>query len=254
MSVLLTVNIGNTRVALGTFDCSAPGELLQPKATTAVPVPDAGPFLLDFEPPESIDAAVFASVNPPCERPVIDWIAERFGVRPVRFPADAPPLMENRCQPPEAVGADRLANAVAAVGEFKSDCLIVDAGTAVTVDAVSAAGPVFLGGAILPGVRLAAHALAKGSALLPHVAVREPGPAVATSTAAAISSGVARGLAGAVDRLVSDMAGELGSGQCILLTGGDAPRFERLCKAPMQDRPHLTLRGLALAWLARAGT
>ena len=161
--------------------------------------------------------------------------------------------MENRCQPPEAVGADRLANAVAAYDELRATCLIVDAGTAATIDAVSAGGPAFLGGSILPGIGLAAHALAKGTALLPSLAVRELGPAIATSTTAAITSGVARGLAGAVDRLVSDMATELGGCEHVILTGGDADRLAGLCNTPMALRPLLTLRGLALAWLARDG-
>lgn len=253
MSVVLTVNIGNTRVALGVFKLPAPGQPLQPSATISVPVPDAGPLQLDFEAAESVDAVIVASVNPPCERAVLEWIAGRFGVEPLRFPADVPFPMENRCQPPESAGADRLANALAACDEVKADCLIVDAGTAVTVDAVSCAGPAFLGGSILPGMSLAAHALAKGTALLPNLAVREPGPAIATSTTAAITSGVARGLAGAVDRLVSDMADELGGCEHVLLTGGDADRLAGLCKTPMAVRPHLTLRGLALAWAAHTG-
>ena len=253
MSVVLTVNIGNTRISLGAFEFAAPGEPLQPSATTSAPVPDTGPLHLDFETAESVDAAIVASVNPPCERFVLEWIAERFGVEVLRFPADVPLPMENRCQPPEAVGADRLANAVAAYDEFNATCLIVDAGTAVTVDAVSAAGPAFLGGAILPGISLAAYALAKGTALLPNLALREPGPAIATSTTAAITSGVARGLAGAVDRLVSDMTDELHGCERVLLTGGDADQLARLCKTPMVVRPHLTLRGLARAWFAHAG-
>ena len=216
-------------------------------------MPDAGPFHLDFEAAESVDAAIVASVNPPCERPVLEWIAERYGVEALHFPADVPLPMKNLCQPPEAAGADRLANAVAAYDEFKADCVIVDVGTAATVDAVSASGPAFLGGSILPGAGLAAHALAKGTALLPNLAVREPGPAIATSTTGAITSGVARGLAGAVDRLVSDMADELGGCEHVLLTGGDADRLALLCKTPMIARPHLALQGLALAWAAHAG-
>ncbi len=217
-----------------------------------MPVPDADPLELDFQPGEPVEAAIVASVNPACDQPVFEWITARFGVEPHRFPADVPLQMENRCQPPEAVGADRLANAIAAYDEFAATCLIVDAGTAVTVDAVSASGPAFLGGSILPGISLAAHALAKGTALLPSLAVREPGSAIATSTTAAITSGVARGLAGAIDRLVSDMAAELGGCEHIILTGGDTDRLAALCNTPMAVRPMLTLRGLALAWLARA--
>lgn len=254
MGSLLVANIGNARVALGTFGLPPAGESPQPTSAQSFPAPDADPFLPDFEPKPPVDAAIFASVNPPSDRAVIGWISEQFGIEPLRFPLDVPLPMENRCEPPEAVGGDRLANAVAAHHEARAKCLIVDAGTAVTVDAVAGDGAAFLGGAILPGIGLAAHSLAKGTALLPNLTVKESGPAIGTSTAAAISSGVARGVAGAIDRLLEDMSKELGGCGQVFLTGGEAVRIERLCKTPMTLRPHLTLTGLALAWAARSAT
>ena len=250
MTSLLVANIGNTRVALGTFQLPPAGGSPQFVLAQSFPAPDTDPFLPDFEPGPPADAAVLASVNPSSDRAVIRWISDRFGIEPARFPLDVPFPMENRCEPPEAAGGDRLANAIAAHHEARAKCLIVDAGTAVTIDAVSDDGAAFLGGAILPGIGLAAHSLAKGTALLPNVTIKEPGPAIGTSTAAAISSGVARGVAGAVDRLVEDMSKELGGCGQVFLTGGDAARIEQFCKTPMTLRPHLTLTGLALAWAA----
>ncbi|MFH1731438.1 MAG: type III pantothenate kinase [Planctomycetota bacterium] len=250
MGCLLVANIGNARVALGTCALPPAGECPQPTSARSFPAPDTDSFLPDFEPEAPVGAAIFASVNPPADRAVIGWISEQFGIEPLRFPLDVPLPMENRCEPPEAVGSDRLANAVAAHHEAHAKCLIVDAGTAVTVDAVAGDEAAFLGGAILPGIGLAAHSLAKGTALLPNLTVKERGAAIGTSTAAAISSGVARGVAGAVDRLLADMTEELGGCEQVFLTGGDAARIERLCKTPMTLRPHLTLTGLALAWTA----
>ncbi len=251
MNALLAANIGNTRVAVGLFELPAASALLSPSITASFPAPD-DTFIAELEADASVEAAVFASVNPRATRAVTEWIAERFGVVPAAFPAEVPLPMENRCEPPEAVGADRLANAVAALRESGGPCLIVDAGTAVTVDAVSAEGPAFLGGAILPGMGLAAHSLAKGTALLPNLAVGEPGPAIGTSTSAAMTSGVVRGLAGAVDRLLADMCEELHGCPQIFLTGGEGPKLERLCRTPMTARPFLSLSGLAAAWQARA--
>lgn len=254
MGSLLVANIGNARVALGTFGLPPVGASPQPTSAQSFPAPDTDSFLPDFKPESPVGAAIFASVNPSSDRAVIGWISGQFGIEPLRFPLDVPFPMENRCQPAEAAGSDRLANAVAAHHEARAKCLIVDAGTAVTVDAVAGDGAAFLGGAILPGIGLAAHSLAKGTALLPNLTVKEPGPAIGTSTAAAISSGVTRGVAGAVDRLLADISKELGGCDQVFLTGGDAARIERLCKTPMALRPHLTLTGLALAWAACSTT
>ena len=249
MGSLLTANIGNTRVALGWFELPEASDPPQPVLTASAPVPapDASPFAPEFDTDVPVDAAVLASVNPASDRSVIDWIADRFGVEAERFPTEVPFPIESRCRPPDKVGADRLANALAAFREAHATCLVVDAGTALTVDAVSADGPAFLGGAILPGIALAAHSLARGAALLPNLAVGEPGPLIGTSTSEAMTSGIVRGLAGAVDRLVGEMAAALGGPERIFITGGDGPRLAQLCHTPMAVRPHLTLRGLAAA-------
>ena len=248
MSALLAASIGNTRVALGVFEVPAGPGAPEPVLADAFTSPDAETFTPPFQPEQPIEAAVFGSVNPRCNAAVTEWIAERFGVKSLCFPRDVPFPMESRCEPPDAVGADRLANALAAYHEFHANCLVVDAGTAITVDAVSAEGPRFLGGAILPGVALSAWSLARGTALLPEANVKDLGPVIGTSTSAAISSGALRGLAGAIDRLTTDLAQELGHCEHIVLTGGDAARLAGLCKTRTVARPHLTLAGLAIAY------
>ncbi len=247
MSSLLTASIGNTRVALGMFDLPIAGPSPQPVLAASFPLFEAEAFSPEFQPAGPVAAAVLASVNPPHDAAVEAWIARRFGVKPLRFPDDVPLLIENRCKPPEAVGADRLANAIAAWHEFGTSCVIVDAGTAVTVDAVSADGPAFCGGAILPGLALWTRTLARSTALLPESRLEESGPAIGRSTLSAISSGTLRGLAGAIDRLVADIARELGGCGHVIITGGDAQRLAPFCKTDMTIRQHLTLTGLALA-------
>lgn len=166
----------------------------------------------------------------------------------LRFPQDVPPLIENQCRPPDATGADRLAAAVAAHAEFGPPCIIVDAGTAITVDAVGGDPPAFLGGAILPGIRLAADALARSTALVPEIPHLSPGPAIGISTADAVASGVLRGLAGAVDRIIADVTSELSGSAPVITTGGNADLLSALCRTEMQVRPHLVLTGLAVAY------
>ncbi len=247
MSGLLAVNIGNSRVTLAEFELPAAAGTPQLALAASFPSPGTADFSPQFEPEHPVEAVVVCSVNPPCDAAVIRWLRQTFSVEPLHFPSDVPPPIENRSDAPEAVGADRLANATAAYDEFHRACVIVDAGTAVTVDAVSADGA-FLGGAILPGIALWARALARGPALLPELSVKGPGPAIGRSTPSAISSGTLRGLAGAVDRLTADIAEELGGSEHIVLTGGDAPHLAGLCRTRMHVRPNLTLAGLALAY------
>jgi len=254
VSALLAANLGNTRVALGVFPLLlAPG---MPEPTLghvfALPLPADGDLPARMRPSEPVEAAVLASVNPPREREVRDWIARHFGVTPLSFPAEVAPLVENRCRPPGAAGADRLANATAAYAKVQGPCVLIDAGTAVTVDAVSADGE-FLGGAILPGLSLWTRALAEGTALLPEVGLGELPPAIGASTSDAIASGALRGLAGAIDRLVTDLSAELGNRVRVVATGGDASRLLSLCRTEAELWPNLTLAGLALAYAAHAG-
>ena len=249
MSRLLATNIGNTRVGLGLFELPPAAEASPaPVLVASFPLPDAGAFSAEFKSNQPVDTAVIASVNPPHDRAVAKWIEAAFGPKPLRFPADLPAPIEVRCDSPDAVGADRLANAVAAWAEFRAACIVVDAGSAVTVDAVSADGA-FVGGAIIPGVALSARALAEGTALLPELEIAGSEAAIGSSTAAAMASGVLRGLAGAVDRLVAEIGEELGGAGHVLATGGDAGRLAQLCRTKFEPRPHLALTGLAVAYL-----
>lgn len=253
MRALLAVTIGNTRLGLGCFELPAPAHPRRPAWAAWLPLPRTRSFNPRLPPCEGVEAVVLASVNPQHSAAVTSWILRRFGLRPLTFPDDVRPPITNRCRPPGAVGADRLAAAVAAWSEFRSACIIIDAGTAVTVNAVSADGA-FIGGAILPGAALAAEALAAGTALLPSVKARASPRAIGRSTRAAISSGTLRGLAGAVDRLVADFRRELPGAEHVVITGGDAGLLARFCRTPMCHRPSLVLCGLAVSYLSAART
>lgn len=149
------------------------------------------------------------------------------------------------------VGSDRLAAALAAnhLRDKSRPAVVVDVGTAITVDAISGSG-VFEGGAILPGVGTAAIALEQLTAALPPVDVRiasGAGEVIGRSTEAAIRSGIVWGSAGAVDMLVRRMTMSLGSLPEIFATGGDARLLLELLDFPVRFLPHLVLQGIALA-------
>ena len=155
-----------------------------------------------------------------------------------------------RLAEPHKVGIDRLA-AAAAAGLVKaphSGAIVVDCGTAATVDMIDADGG-FLGGAILPGPALMARALAEGTSRLPQVAALErsaPPAMPGRSTEDAIAAGIGWGMKGAIERLVAEARGTLGPDAALILTGGWRSAVRDALPGAI-DLPDLTLAGIALA-------
>lgn len=159
--------------------------------------------------------------------------------------------IETTLPQPERVGTDRLAAAVAANRLRKADqpAIVVDAGTAITVDAISAEGK-FLGGAILPGMRLVAAALASRTDALPHIAVdSEHAPnAIGTNTEEAMQSGLFWGSVGAVAETIRRVTHQLDADQPqIFFSGGDVNHLAPWIDLPIETVDHLVLKGIALA-------
>lgn len=161
--------------------------------------------------------------------------------------------LENQCREPERVGADRIYSAAGAASLLGRSAIVVDAGTALTVDVVlvSGAAPAFLGGAIAPGPRLWARALADGTALLPLV---EPCPgvhALGQATEEAIRAGIAVGFRGAAAELVEQLARESGLGEATVVLTGGARDFllvpQPFTRRPLDVVPDLVHRGLLAA-------
>ena len=126
--------------------------------------------------------------------------------------------MAIRIDNPREVGADRLVNSVAAYERVHDTCVVVDFGTAITYDAVSAAGE-YLGGIITPGAEISIDALYERAAKLPKVELAEPRSLIGKSTVDAIRSGIVYGFAGQVEGIVTRLRRELGASTCVIATG-----------------------------------
>ncbi|MEN8151670.1 MAG: type III pantothenate kinase, partial [Planctomycetota bacterium] len=163
---------------------------------------------------------------------------------------DLPLLMENRYRDPSETGHDRLAAAAAAHEDAGGAAVIVDLGSAVTVDAVDGDG-VFLGGAIAPGRPALVAGLAAAAPGLPPPGAAEPAPGLPASTEDAIRVGIDHGLAGIVTRLVGDAREETGAATPVFLTGGDAASVAPRLPFETTIRPHLVLDGVRILY-ARA--
>lgn len=171
------------------------------------------------------------------------FLSQRFGVAPqfVRATASAAGV-HNRYTRPEQLGADRWLALVGARGLTSAACAVVDCGTAVTVDALNATGE-FVGGVILPGLRLARASLAQATPAL-DTAPGSGDNCLARSTADAIAAGTRYGIAGAIERVVREFEATLGPLERIA-TGGDAPQILPLLNAAVRHEPDLVLKGLA---------
>src|SRR3989440_3379216 len=156
--------------------------------------------------------------------------------------------MPIRYDNPHEVGADRIANAVAAYERVKNSCVVVDFGTAITYDIVSAAGE-YLGGIITPGAEISIDALYERAAKLPKVELIEPRALIGKSTVEAIRSGIAYGFAGQVEGIVRRLRAELGAGGKVILTGGHHRVVLPFIRETIDEVDDLlTLIGLRLIW------
>ena len=153
---------------------------------------------------------------------------------------------------PARIGVDRLAAAAAArrAAPAERAAVVVDAGTALTVDAIDAEGT-FCGGAIAPGLRLGLNALSAGTSFLPQVELAATTPLLGKNTTDGLCSGALHGSAALVEGLCARIAAALDSPVALFLTGGDGPLLQPHIAAVHTCDPNLVLRGLALAYRRR---
>jgi type III pantothenate kinase len=250
----MAVDVGNTQTVLGLFD----GEevLGQWRVATEVnrtadelAVFLAGLLALEGLRLDKIDAVIVSSVVPGLTRSYRNLASDNFGVPFYVVNAEMETGLDNRYDDPEAVGADRIVNAVGAGRHYGFPAIIVDIGTATTVEAVDGEG-CYLGGAILTGLYVSLDALVERTAKLPSVDLEEEPPRViATNTPDSIRSGFIYGYAGAIDALIRRSRDELGEQNAnVIATGGPASVIVPYCREIHEFDPDLTLKGLLVLY------
>ena len=254
--MLLAIDVGNTNIVVGIFDGETlvhSWRLLTLRERTAdeTALLITGLFRhaqLDLA---SIDAVAMASVVPPLTPIMREMIARYFGQKPFVVDPTANAGMPILYERPAEVGADRIANAVAAHELLRKSrplpIVVADLGTATTFDVVTAKGE-YLGGVICPGPQIAADALFQRAARLPRVDVRKPPTVVGRTTIGAIESGLFYGYLGMVEGLMRRIAVELGGTVIGVATGGLAPLIVPETSVFETIEPDITLHGLRLIW------
>ncbi len=248
---LVAVDIGNSRMKFGLF----------PAAGTDFPRPASTVELAAQEPPDALAAWLgkrsprsvawrIASVNRPATARLIAWLHSAGASPRVATLAAVDLPLTVAVAEPEAVGIDRLLGAVAAnrLRDPGRPAIVVDLGSAITVNLISADG-VFLGGAILPGMALSARALGEFTDRLPQIdtgAIAEPPRPLGTATEPALRSGLYWGAIGAIRELVGRLAVEVSGEPEVFLTGGAAPVVAAALADSARHVPHMVLGGIAL--------
>ena len=250
----MAVDVGNTQTVLGLFE----GVELRgqwristeaQRTSDELAVVSAG--LLDLNGLElgQVSAMIFSSVVPGLTRSYRHLAEDVLGVPFYLVNAEIETGLKNRYDDPAAVGADRIVNAVATGEHYGFPAIIVDIGTATTVEAVDGEG-CYLGGAIFTGLYVALEALVARTAKLPGVDLEEEPPsAIATNPPDSIRSGFVYGYAGAIDALVRRLREELGQEDIrVVATGGPAGVIVRHCREIEEFDPNLTLKGLRVLY------
>jgi type III pantothenate kinase len=250
--MLLVVDVGNTQTHIGTF---RDAELVEHwrfatvRESTADELGAALRSLLGLRGMtfDDLDASIVSSTVPRL-RPEWTEAARRYLGH--EMPVVGPGLrtgMPIRYDNPREIGPDRLVNSVAGYAKVGGPCVIVDFGTAVTHDVVSADGE-YLGGVIFPGVEISLEALSDRAAALPKIDLIEPRTLVGKSTVDAIRSGMIFGYAAMVDGIVGRLREQLGAGTHTIATGGLAEVVVPYCDSIDVVDDLLTLTGLRLIW------
>lgn len=250
-AVLLAIDIGNTNVSLGLFDGAELRYTWQLAADTRRTPDETGLLVLNclryvgLEPAQ-ISAVAVASVVPPLEQHYSEVAARYLRQRAWLITHEADLGIANCTAAPEQVGIDRLVTAAAAFHRYGGPLVVVDFGTATTVDAVSAQGA-YLGGAIAPGLVTAHEALVSRTAKLPPIPFVLPERAIGRTTREAMQAGLMFGYVGMIEGLVRRVQGELGAGP-IVATGGLAQTLARASALDLRVEPHLALYGVRLVY------
>lgn len=251
------MDVGNTQTVLGLFDegglrrrwrlstvAEATADELRVKLTGLLSADGFGW--------QDVTGVVVASVVPVLTHAYAELAEEVTGAPPLLVSAASAPGLLLHYEEPAELGADRVANAVAAVEEHGAPVVVVDFGTATTLDVIGEAGT-YLGGAIAPGIETSAEALFAKAARLPEVGLEPPGRVVGRNTREAVQAGLLLGEAAMVDGLVRRVWAELGAETPVVATGGLAPRMAPLCETVGAVDVDLTLKGLMALWRVRPG-
>ena len=254
--MLLAIDVGNTNIVLGVFDGTTLVQswrlqTLRERTSDELGLLVDGLFAHSRIERVQIRGVILGSVVPPLTGTIRAMVQRYFGLTAMVVEPGVNTIMPILYENPSEVGADRIVNAIAAFEKFGkglgAPLIVLDFGTATTLDAITAKGE-YLGGAICPGVTISADALFQRAARLPRIDVRKPASVIGQTTVGAMESGLFYGYVGMVEGLVRRMSAELGGDAICVATGGLASIISPETTLIQHVDPDLTLDGLRIVW------
>lgn len=246
--MILTIDVGNTNIVFGCVEngvvksisriATKPDDLSNDYALKM-----RQSFELDGVDCRSFEGAILSSVVPQANGPIKAAVRKLTGLECLVVGAGLKTGVNVKIDDPGQLAGDLITGTVGALSEYAPPLIIVDMGTATTVVAVDEDGA-YLGGAIVPGVKLSYSALSSGTSLLPDIAIEAPKKCIATNTVDSMKSGAVFGTAAMIDGMIERMESELGKRVTVVATGGLAGCIVPHCKRKIEYEPDLLLKGL----------
>lgn len=253
MSLLLAIDVGNTHITVGLYQGPRLQHTWRLNTNRHYTSDELGIHFLNLLATKTLDASrlsgvCIASVVPSLDGPLSQMSRTYLRQKPLIVTPSTPMGIKNLYKNPDEVGADRLVNAVAVHAIYRKAAIVVDFGTATTLDCVTAKGE-YLGGAICPGMELAGEWLATHTAKLPRVTFQTaPTKAIGKTTKESLQSGLFWGYIALVEGLLQRLTREMGGKPLVIVTGGLSPVIGPRLSSRPKIEPDLTLDGLRIIW------
>lgn len=250
--MLLAIDIGNTNIVIGgirddkiAFEARIATDHIKTSDQYGVDIKNIL-SLFDAK-PEDIKGCIISSVVPPVFNSIRTGIIKVIGKPPMVVGPGIKTGLNIQMDTPSQVGSDRIVIAVAALAEYKPPLILMDMGTATTLEVVGE-GNTYLGGCIIPGVRISLDALTSRTAQLPGIRLDRPKKVIGKNTIDCMRSGIMYGTAAMMDGMLDRLEDELGAKTTVVATGGMAQFITPLCRREIKLEKDLLLKGLNILY------
>lgn len=250
--MILLIDVGNTNVTIGVHDGSkiaASWRMTTNRDLTSdeIGITLRNYFIMGGINTSDIKGTIISSVVPPIMYSLTHAVRKYIGNEPITVTSESKMNLSIKYDNPKDVGADRLVNAVGAISKYKAPLIIIDFGTATTFCAVNEKNE-YLGGVILPGIKISLNALFEKTAKLPKIEIAKPENVIGKNTVESMQAGMYYGYAGSVDTIVNKMKDELGGNVTVIATGGLSRMIAKEAKTIDITDSSLTLEGLKIIY------